>query len=638
MLKKVAIREFIEEIYHIERWGDGHFGVNDEGNLCIKPNKENQKGTLDIQKVVDEIIDQGIELPVVIRFHDILRAQVVELNETFNRIIAESNYRGRYFGVYPIKVNQMREVVEEILDAGKKFNFGLEAGSKPELLSVLALNDNPGSLTVLNGYKDREFLKLALLGRKLGKNTIVVIEKYSELINLLEISKETDIRPVIGLRAKLSAQGSGKWSHSAGENAKFGLTISEILKAFNYLKDNGYLDCLKLLHYHVGSQVTNIQTIKDVVAEGARIYAELKKLGAPIEYMDVGGGLGVDYDGSQSTHDSSRNYSWEIYVNDVVYGIKEVCDLENVPHPNIVTESGRALTAHHSCIITEVVDKIDPRENQYTSVASEDQHIMVQNIRAILKDINEGDNHESFNDALSIKNASENAFKLGVLSLEEKAVIESCFWSICDALKPKIKDMDFVPEDLENYFSKLSSQYLCNLSIFQSLPDLWAIDQLLPILPISRLGEVPTEHCTLVDITCDSDGKIDRFINGGQQHAESLLLHPLIKGVPYYLGFFLTGAYQDVMGDMHNLFGRVNEVHVYADEDDKMGFFIETVVRGSSNRGVLSAMQYNPDHMAYTIRKEMEKKVNAKEMAPREGVALINYYENSLQGYTYLKR
>jgi arginine decarboxylase len=633
MALDLDVNKYIEDIYHIERWGQGHFAVNREGNLSIKTDKED----LDIYRVVKEIVDQDIELPVVVRFHDILRSKVIELNETFKSIMAEAGYKGEYRGVYPIKVNQMREVVEEILDAGRPYNFGLEAGSKAELLSVLSLNDNTEALTVLNGYKDSEFLKLALLGRKLGKKTVVVIEKYSELKKLIELSKEMDVRPMIGIRARLSAKGSGKWSGSGGESAKFGLSTPEILNALNYLKKNNYIDCLNLIHFHVGSQVTNIQTIKDVVSEGARIYTELKKLGAPIEYLDVGGGLGVDYDGSQSTHESSRNYNLENYVSDIVYGVMQLCDIENVEHPHIVTESGRFLTAPHSCLITEVVDKIDYRENTYQSFEiNKDEHILVKNIRELWKNIKEEDRQETFNDALAIKSDCDNAFKLGVISIEEKAIIETKFWKICDWLKSRIGSMDFIPEEFENFSDKLSSQYLCNFSLFQSIPDMWAIGQLIPIVPISRLRELPTEQCTIVDITCDSDGKIDSFINGGDS-SETLLLHNLKKGEPYYLGFFLTGAYQDVMGDMHNLFGRVNEVHVYSDEEDSNGFFIETVVKGNTNRQVLRSMQYNPDLMAYSLKKEVDRKITEKKIPSREGVKLTNFYEKCLEGYTYLK-
>ena len=634
-----SIEEKIEDLYHIKRWGEGYFTVTSNGNLGVNPAREENQPCIDIQNVIKEITQKNIQIPVVIRFHDILRSQVKHLNESFQKKVSEAKYQGKYIGVYPIKVNQMREVVEEVLDAGEEYSFGLEAGSKPELLSVLALNDNNSSLIILNGYKDKDYLRLALLGRKLEKNTIVVIEKYSELTDLIEISKEMNIKPLIGFRTKITVRGSGKWSESGGEKAKFGLSISEVLNGFELLKKEEMLDCLQLLHFHVGSQITNIRTVKDSISEGARVYCELYKMGAHLKYIDVGGGLGVDYDGSQSTGDSSRNYDVEIYASDIIYSIMQICDLEKIPHPDIVSESGRAITAHHSCVVVEVIDKIDSTQVAYPGAfeIQEDEHILVKNIRSIFEFINEENVQESFNDALAIKNDTENAFKLGVISIREKATIETIFWKICKHLKEKIKTMDFVPEDFENFSDRLSSQYLCNFSVFQSLPDIWAIDQLLPIVPLSKLNELPEENCTLVDITCDSDGKIDNFINLGDTK-KTLQLHNFTKDENYYIGFFLTGAYQDVMGDMHNLFGRVNEVHVFLDEESEDNFYIEEVIPGSSARYVLSQMQYNPDHLAYTIKKAIDRRVAQKGISPREGVKLIDFYEDCLNGYTYLSK
>jgi len=636
---KPSIGDKIESIYHIKRWGEGYFTVTPKGNLGVLPTRNPEGPCIDMQRVLQEVKQKNIQIPVVIRFHDILRSRVKNLNESFIQKIKEAKYNGDYIGVYPIKVNQMREVVEEVLDAGQKYHFGLEAGSKPELLSVLALNDNPKSLIILNGYKDKDYLRLALLGRKLGKNTIVVIEKFSELSDLIEISKEMKIKPLIGFRTKTTVRGSGKWSESGGEKAKFGLSITEILNGIELLKSEGMLDCLKLLHFHVGSQITNIRTVKDSVTEGARIYCELYKMGAQLKYIDVGGGLGVDYDGSQSTNDSSRNYDTVIYASDIIYSVMQICDLENIPHPDIVSESGRAITAHHSCVVVEVIDKIDSTQIEYPGAfeQSEQDHILVKNIKTILEFINEENLQESFNDALAIKNDTENAFKLGVISIKEKASIETIFWKICKNIKEKVTKMDFVPEDFENFSDKLSSQYLCNFSVFQSLPDTWAIDQLLPIVPLSKLNTVPEEKCTLVDITCDSDGKINNFINLGDTK-KTLQLHNFSKDESYYLGFFLTGAYQDVMGDMHNLFGRVNEVHVFLDDDSEDNFYIEEVIPGSSARYVLSQMQYNPDHLCYTIKKSIDKKVATKDITPRDGVKLIDFYEDCLNGYTYLKK
>jgi arginine decarboxylase len=491
-------------------------------------------------------------------------------------------------------------------------------------------------LTILNGYKDDEYLRLALLGRKLERKMIVVVERFHELESLIKLSQEMNVEPLIGLRAKISVKGSGKWSESGGEKAKFGLSVGEIIKGIELLEKHNLKHTIKLLHFHIGSQVVNIQNIKDAINEGTRIYSELLKIGVPIDYMDVGGGLGVDYDGSQSAHDSSRNYSTEIYASDIVYGIKQVCDLAQVKHPHIVTESGRAMTAHHSVVITEVMDKIGPMTQEFTESVLEKTHILVKNIEEILLNVNETPYQEIFNDALSVKTDAENAFRLGILSLKEKAIIEDHFWEICRILKGKIKHMDFISEDFENFSDNLALQYLCNFSVFQSLPDSWAIDQLFPVVPISRLNELPTEHCVLVDITCDSDGKIDKFINLGK-YKNTLQLHSLKKDEPYLLGFFLTGAYQDVMGDTHNLFGRLNEVHVFSDMEDPHNFYIEEIIQGASAKKVLNTMQYNAGQMAYNIKKEVDSFVGLKKINARESVRLIDFFEECLNGYTYLR-
>ncbi len=634
-----TVSERIDDIYFINRWGEGYFSIGDEGHLSVRPDRSLSRSTIDIKKVIDEIKERGVQLPCVVRFPEILRSQVIHLNETFKTVIDEADYKGRFMGVFPVKVNQMREVVEEIVDAGAPYDFGLEAGSKAELLSVLSLNTNKESLTILNGHKDREYLRLALLGRKLQRKMIVVVERFQELIELIELSKEMNVEPLIGLRAKISVKGSGKWSESGGEKAKFGLSVSEIMQGVKLLEENGLKGTVKLIHFHVGSQVVNIQTIKDAISEGTRIYSELIKLGVPIEYMDVGGGLGVDYDGSQSAHDSSRNYSTEIYASDIVYGIQQVCDLAGVKHPHIVTESGRAMTAHHSFVLVEVVDKIGPmttdfREGSYDDL--EKPHILVTNIKEILTSVHETPFQEVFNDALAVKTDAENAFRLGILSLGEKAIIEDHFWEICRVLRGKIKHLDFISEDFESFADNLALQYLCNFSVFQSLPDSWAIDQLFPVVPITRLKELPTEHCILVDITCDSDGKIDKFINLGK-YKNTLQLHSLKEDEPYYLGFFLTGAYQDVMGDTHNLFGRLNEVHIFSDVDDPHGFYVEEVIRGASAKKVLNTMQYNAGQMAYNMKKEIDSFVGLKNINPRESVKLIDFFEDCLNGYTYLR-
>jgi arginine decarboxylase len=574
---------------------------------------------------------------VVIRFHDILRSQVVGINECFNKVIAEANYKGQYNGVYPIKVNQTREVVEEIVDAGAPYDYGLEAGSKSELLAVLAYNTNANSLTILNGYKDEEFIRLSLLGRKLGRKVVVVIEKYSELHLLIKISKELNIEPIIGLRSKMSALGKGKWQGSSGDRAKFGLTIPEIINSAKLLEKEGMGHTLKLLHFHIGSQLTDIRAIKDAVNESARIYADLHKMGFALEYVDVGGGLGIDYDGSKSTNDSSRNYSLNEYVADVVYGMKEICDLEGVPHPNLVTESGRAITAHHSCVVTEIVGEIKADGAMLDTSVIEGEHILLKNMRELLHFLRADQNlQEVYNDACEWKEKAVSAFKLRVISLEELGKIETLYWQIMRRLQVLYRDVEFVPEGLQHLDFSLSSQYLCNFSIFQSAADTWAIDQLLPVVPLTGMNKRPDINCSLVDITCDSDGKIDQFIVD-RQLQNIMPIASLEPGQKAYLGLFLTGAYQDVMGDMHNLFGRVNEVHIFSDDDDPEDFYIEEFVAGSSVQDVLTIMQYNPSAMAVDVKRQIDKEVANGQIPPREGVKWTDFYENCLKGYTYLK-
>lgn len=629
--------EDAERVYGVKRWGAGYFEIGANGNLTITPDLAKKNMRIDFKAVIDEIKEEGIQFPVVIRFHDILRSQVASLNQTFINTIEEAQYQGKYMGVYPVKVNQMREVVEEIVDAGAPFNYGLEAGSKAELITVMAYNTNIDSLTILNGYKDDEFMRLALLGRKLGRKMIVVIEKYSELSLLVNAAKQLDVMPIIGLRSKMTVKGRGKWEGSGGDRAKFGLTTSEIICAARYLQSEGMGDCLKLLHFHIGSQLTDIRAVKEAVNEGGRIYAELHRMGFALEYVDVGGGLGIDYEGTKSTSDSSRNYSMEEYVADVVYGMREMCDLEKVPHPTLVSESGRAITAHHSCVVAQVVGEIRANSAELATDKTDSEHIFLSNIRELAESVDQGNNfQEIFNDASQWKEQALSAFKLRVISLEELAKIETLYWQIMVKLQQRLKDADFVPEELQELDYNLSSQYLCNFSVFQSAADTWAIDQVLPVVPLTRMNEEPTINCSLVDITCDSDGKLDQFV---VDHGISnvLPMPPLKPGEDYYLGLFLTGAYQDVMGDMHNLFGRLNEVHIFGDDDDPEDFYIEEVVKGSSVQDVLSIMQYNPDAMAQSVKRMIDQHITSGEMKPREGVKWTDFYEDCLKGYTYLK-
>ena len=629
--------EEAERVYGVSQWGGGYFQVGENGNVHVTPVPDDPSIRIDFKAVIEEIRQEGVQFPVVVRFHDILRSQVSSLNNAFRNIIKEADYNGVYQGVYPVKVNQMREVVEEIVEAGKPFNYGLEAGSKAELLTVLAMNTNEDSLTILNGYKDDEFMRLALLGRKLGRKVVVVVEKYSELLLLVKISKELKIDPIIGVRAKMTVKGRGKWESSGGERAKFGLTIPEIIKTARYLEEQGMAHCLKLLHFHIGSQLTDIRAVKEAMTEGARIYADLHKMGFPLDYVDVGGGLGIDYDGSNSTNESSRNYSMQEYVADVVYGMKEMCDLEGVPHPNLVSESGRAITAHHSCVITEIVGEIKSNSAQIDTSEKEGEHFFLKNMRELSETFDSQTNmHEVYNDASQYKEQALDAFKLRVITLEELAKIETLYWDIMGRLQLWYRKEEYVPEELQELDYGLSSQYLCNFSVFQSAADTWAIDQLLPVVPLTRMNEKPSVNCSLVDITCDSDGKIDQFTIG-REITDVLPMHPLRKDEPYYVGLFLTGAYQDVMGDMHNLFGRLNEVHIFSYDDDPEDFYIEEVVKGSSVEDVLNIMQYNPRAMASDVKRLIDRHVSSGNINPREGVRWTDFYENCLSGYTYLK-
>lgn len=626
-----------DKLYSISKWGAGYFGINSDGQLLVLGAKNSESKDIIIEDILNEIAEKNLELPVVIRFHDILRSQVKKINETFRTTIEEAGYQGSYFGVYPVKVNQMREVVEEIVEAGACYDFGLEAGSKAELITVLAYNTNLNSLTILNGYKDEDYLRLALLGRELDRRIFVVIEKFSELEKLIALAKETGVRPLIGIRSRMTAKGRGKWESSGGEKAKFGLTISEILNAVELLKTHDFLDCLNLLHFHIGSQITDIRAIKEAIAEGARIYCQMSKIGVPLEFFDVGGGLGVDYDGSNSTNDSSTNYQIEEYIADVIYTLKQVCDLEGVPHPNVVTESGRALTAHHSCVITNIIGEIDTSSIKFNTDSDVKEHIIISNIRELLHDLDKLRNwQEAYNDAAKFKEDGLQAFKLGVLSLTERAKLETMYWKILKKISFESKEGELSKDQESELGELLAGQYLCNFSVFQSAADSWAIDQILPIVPITRLNERPTKRCSLVDITCDSDGKIDQFIDPIKGISKTMPVHKLNEQ-PYYLGIFLTGAYQDVMGDMHNLFGRLNEVHVFAHAEDPKGFYIEETIKGSSAEDVLETMQYNPQFMAFTIKKAIDQQISLFKINPRAGVKLIDFYEECLRDYTYLK-
>ncbi len=620
-------------LYNLKGWGLKYFTINEKGNLVVKPRRGLDDG-IDIKAVVDDVLARGIKLPVLFRFQDVLRHRVEMLNKGFRDAITENKYGGKYFGVYPIKVNQLREVVEEIVDAGEPFQYGLEAGSKGELMAVLAMN-SPQALTIVNGYKDEAMLRLALIGVKLGKKVIVVIEKPSELPLLLKSAKDMGVRPLIGLRAKLLTQGSGKWKYSTGHAAKFGLTTPEILDAVSVLDKAGMRDCVKLLHFHIGSQVTEIQTIKDAVKEATRVYAKLRQLGLGLEYLDCGGGLGVDYDGTHTAVDSSMNYNLKEYVGGVVYTIQEVCKQEKVPEPHIVTESGRAVVAHHSMLVVNVFGSIEAASSPLPTTKQENEAQVVSEMRAILEGLDAHALGEAYHDGVERREEAFSLFKLGFLGLEDKAKVEDLFWKLCVEIGKLLPKAKYVSEELAEMSKTLRDQYLCNFSLFQSLPDSWAIGQLFPIMPLHRLNEQPERHAALVDITCDSDGKIANFAchrkTGG-----TLPLHELKNGDPYYLGIFLMGAYQATMGDIHNLFGRVNEVHVFEDKELPEGYYIEETIQGQNVREVLASIQYSDYELSKQLKVSIDAQVKSGALKAREGVELLNEYESVMGQYTYI--
>ena len=626
-------------LYNITRWGAKYFDINDAGHVVAKP-LQDAGGSVDITDVIEEAKGRGLKFPLLIRFQDILRHRVEAINKAFQSSIAEFNFTGKYRGVFPIKVNQLREVVEEILDAGKPFNFGLEVGSKPELFAGLALQNQLGGLVICNGYKDAEFIKMALLGIKLGKRVIMVVEKLEELKHIITISKSLGVEPLIGIRARLLSKGAGKWAESGGENAKFGLSTVELLTATEMLKAENLGHCLKLLHFHIGSQVPDILTVKKAVQEAARFYAKLVKMGFAIEFMDVGGGLGVDYDGSRSAFDSSTNYSLQEYTNDIVYYIADVCNAEKVPHPDIVSESGRAIVAHHSVLIVEVFGAIEKIREGDAFKYGDSEHPLVKELLDIKKNLAKLNKLEAFHDAQERKEDAHNMFTLGVMELPDKARIENLYWEISREVVESFKGQAYIPEEIQKLEDSLGDQYLCNFSVFQSLLDHWALGQLFPIMPVGRLNERPTREGTLVDITCDSDGAVNKFIDL-RDVRDTLPLHQLNtngdgKPEPYYLGFFLMGAYQDIMGDLHNLFGRVNEVHVFLEADEPTGYYIEEVIEGDTVIHSLTAVQYDENELKRQMKAQMDEAIKSDRMKPSEAMRLLDDYERGLKAYTYL--
>ena len=633
------------ETYNIERWGAEHFSINKRGHIQVNP-MPGQQTRIDLMEIVADARERGLSFPLTVRFQDLLKHRLQAICGAFDTAITEMGYKAPYRGVFPIKVNQLREVVEEIIEAGSPYNFGLEAGSKPELFAALAVHRDYESLVICNGYKDSNFIHNALLGSKLGKLVIMVVEKLEELKQIVDIAKEMGVEPMIGVRVRLQSKGAGKWATSGGEDAKFGLSTADLVQASAYLHSEGMAHTLRLIHFHVGSQVTDIGTIKRAVREAARFYAKLSKMGHTLGYLDVGGGLGVDYDGSRTTFDSSMNYTLQEYARDVVYHIMDVCDSEGVVHPTIVSESGRALVAHHSVLIVEAFGSIERDQFGKAVNIGVGDHKLVRDIGDVARGLTKitkkrngrGDNGpwmEALHDAQQYKEQSQAMFELGLLDLETKARVETVFWQIAKAIVEHFRDADAVPEEVSELQQNLGDQYLCNFSIFQSLLDNWALGQLFPIVPIHRLNERPERAATLVDITCDSDGKIDRFIDL-KDVKNTLPLHRLKTGKPYYLGIFLIGAYQDIMGDLHNLFGRVNEVHVFLDEDEDAGYYVEEIIEGSSISQVLALTQWETPELARLMKAQVDAAIKSDRLKPNEGMKLLASYERALTGYTYL--
>jgi arginine decarboxylase len=620
------------ELYDVASWGKGYFSVGKNGTLWVHPDKDAARA-IDLKQLVDNLELRGISLPILIRFGEILKHRLGELHQAFQNAIAEHNYKGAYCCVYPIKVNQQRQVVEEVFEYGRPYRFGLEAGSKPELLAVLAIADNDTPI-ICNGFKDDEYIEMVMLAKKIGRQIIPVVEKFTELELILKHSQRVGVRPVIGVRVKLASRGSGRWKSSGGYRSKFGLTVTEALRALEQLKSAGMEDCLQLLHFHLGSQITNIRQIKGAVIEGARVYVEMKRAGAGLCYMDVGGGLGIDYDGSQTDFESSVNYTLQEYANDVVYHMQNVCDEAEVPHPTIVSESGRAVAAYHSCLVFNVLGVTGFGDADTVPEIPDDVEQPLLDLRETLRGLSSKNLIESFHDAQQALDSALNLFSLGYLPLQQRSLAESVFWVICRKIQRLAKDLDYFPEELEGLDSLLSDTYFCNFSLFQSMPDSWAVKQLFPIMPIHRLDEEPFRHGILGDISCDSDGKVDQFIDR-RDVKKTLPLHNF-NGSPYILGAFLVGAYQEILGDLHNLFGDTNAVHVRLDEQGSV--VLDAVIRGDTVREVLDYVQFSSKWLAEQFRRDVEAAVRDGRIGYEESGALLRFYEEGLNGYTYLEQ
>ena len=631
-MKKWTIED-AKELYNINGWGTSYFGINEQGNVYVTPCKDNTQ--IDLCDVMDELALRDVTAPVLLRFPDILDNRIEKTSSCFEKARKEYGYKGENFIIYPIKVNQMQPVVEEIISHGRKFNLGLEAGSKPELHAVIAVQCQSDSLIVCNGYKDTSYIELALLAQKMGKRIFIVVEKLNEIDLIAEAARRLSVKPNLGIRIKLASSGSGKWEESGGDASKFGLTSSELLQALEKLDKLGMSDCLHLIHFHIGSQITKIRRIQTALREAAQYYINLHHMGYNVDFVDCGGGLGVDYDGTRSSSsESSVNYSIQEYVNDCVYTFTDAADKNHLPHPNIITESGRSLAAHHSVLVIDVLETASLPEMPEEFEAKESDHQLVKDLYEIWDNINPRNMLEDWHDAEQIRDEALELFSHGIVDLKTRAEIEAMYWSVCHEINILCKQMKHVPDELRGLDKLLADKYFCNFSLFQSLPDSWAIDQLFPIMPIQRLNETPTRNATLQDITCDSDGKIANFVVGGRP-SHVLPLHPLRKGEPYYLGVFLVGAYQEILGDMHNLFGDTNAVHISVKNGK---YHIDQIIDGETVDEVLGYVQYNPKKLVRQLEQWVTKSVNQQKITMEEGKEFLSNYRSGLYGYTYLEQ
>ena len=620
------------ELYNINGWGLKYFSINEKGHVAVTPREG--YASVDLKELMDELQVRDVTAPVLLRFPDILDNRIEKISKCFKQAADEYGYTAQNFIIYPIKVNQMRPVVEEIVSHGKKFNIGLEAGSKPELHAVLAINTDKNSLIICNGYKDENYIELALLAQKMGRRIFLVVEKMNELKLIADISKRLKIRPNIGIRIKLASSGSGKWEESGGDGSKFGLNSSELLDALDFLERTKMTDCLKLIHFHIGSQITKIRRIKNALKEASQFYVQLQNMGFHVEFVDIGGGLGVDYDGTRSSSsESSMNYSIQEYVNDSVSALVDACVKNDLPQPNNITESGRSLTAHHSVLVFEVLETTSLPIWDEKEELGENPHELVDELYKIWDNMNQPRLLESWHDALQIREEALDLFGLGLLDLRTRAQIEQLFWSVAREVSEIASDMKHAPEELRKISKLLPDKYFCNFSLFQSLPDSWSIDQLFPIMPISRLDERPDRTATIQDITCDSDGKINNFISphGSNSH---LAVHALNNKEPYYIGVFLVGAYQEILGDMHNLFGDTNAVHVSVYKDR---YEIDQVIDGETVAEVLDYVQFSPKKLVRSVETWVTSSMKAGVITPEEGREFLSNYRSGLYGYTYLE-